>query len=189
LPRRTASWCTWQVDRGDALLLGASALMVSPQAAGPGRARADLVRRRDKRYGVDTSAGGIKADRVETDEPEWINPNADYWWQHGKGFAVDVVPAVGPRRAQRLPRRARRRCGRQRCLRMPPPCRAAGAGRKLGLLAQEGEERKGGEAAGSRPPPAMCGRAGDAKGCVSKWAPRIGDGGEVPPIEGMERGF
>jgi hypothetical protein len=71
--------------------------MVSPQAADPGRARADLVRRRDKRYGVDTSAGGIKADRVEMDEPEWINPNVDYWWQHGKGFAVDVVPAVGPR--------------------------------------------------------------------------------------------
>jgi hypothetical protein len=86
-------WCTWQVDRGDALPLGAPALMVSPQAVEPGRARGDLVARRDERYRVDTSAGGLKAERVEMEEPEWINPNADYWRVHGKGFAVDVVPA------------------------------------------------------------------------------------------------
>ncbi|RCV27186.1 hypothetical protein SEVIR_5G307300v4 [Setaria viridis] len=92
-------WCTWQVDRGDALPLGAPALMMSPQAEDPGRARADLVRGRDERYGVDTSAGGLKAARVEMDEPEWINPNADYWRQHGKGFAVDVVPAEMKRHA------------------------------------------------------------------------------------------
>nr|CAB3474138.1 unnamed protein product [Digitaria exilis] len=92
-------WCTWQVDRGDALPLGAPALMVSPQAAEPGRARGELVRSRDERYKVDTSAGGIKAARVEMDEPEWINPNADYWRQHGKGLAVDVVPAEMKRHA------------------------------------------------------------------------------------------
>ncbi|TVU01581.1 hypothetical protein EJB05_52953, partial [Eragrostis curvula] len=86
-------WCTWQVDRGDALPLGAPALMVSPQAAEPGRARADLVARRDERCRVDSSASGLKAARVEMEEPEWINPNADYWRLHGKGFAVDVVPA------------------------------------------------------------------------------------------------
>ncbi|CAL4961611.1 unnamed protein product [Urochloa decumbens] len=92
-------WCTWQVDRADALPLGAPALMASPQAAEPGRARGDLVRARDERYGVDTSAEGLKAARVEMDEPEWINPNADYWRQHGKGFAVDVVPAEMKRHA------------------------------------------------------------------------------------------
>ncbi|RLM92617.1 uncharacterized protein C2845_PM08G24260 [Panicum miliaceum] len=92
-------WCTWQVDRGDALPLGAPALMVSPQAAEPGRARGDLVRGRDERYGVDSSAGGLKAARVEMEEPEWINPNADYWRLHGKGFAVDVVPAEMKRHA------------------------------------------------------------------------------------------
>ncbi|XP_062180553.1 oil body-associated protein 2B-like [Phragmites australis] len=84
-------WCTWQVDRGDQLPLSAPALMVSPQATEPGRVCAELVRGRDERYRVDSSAGGLKADRVEMDEPEWINPNADYWL-HGMGFAVDVVP-------------------------------------------------------------------------------------------------
>lgn len=92
-------WCTWQVDRGDALPLGAPALMASPQAVEPGRARADLVARRDVAYGVDSSAAGLKAARVEMDEPEWINPNADYWRVHGKGFAVDVVPVEMKRHA------------------------------------------------------------------------------------------
>ncbi|AQK97936.1 Oil body-associated protein 2B [Zea mays] len=92
-------WCTWQADRGDALPLGAPALMVSPQAAEPGRVRGELVRGRDERYGIDSSAGGLKAARVEMDEPEWINPNADYWRLHGKGFAVDVVPAEMKRHA------------------------------------------------------------------------------------------
>uniref|UniRef100_A0ACD5VGN3 Uncharacterized protein n=1 Tax=Avena sativa TaxID=4498 RepID=A0ACD5VGN3_AVESA len=84
-------WCTWQVDRGDRLPLGAPALMMSPQAVEPGRVRAELVRDRDQRCKVDSSARGLKAERVEMDEPEWINPNADYWRLHGKGFAVDVT--------------------------------------------------------------------------------------------------
>ncbi|KAF7030598.1 hypothetical protein CFC21_042111 [Triticum aestivum] len=84
-------WCTWQVDRGDRLPLGAPALMMSPQAVEPGRVRAELVRARDERCKVDSSARGLKAQRVEMDEPEWINPNADYWRLHGKGFAVDVT--------------------------------------------------------------------------------------------------
>ena len=92
-------WCTWQVDRGDALPLGAPALMVSPHAAEPGRARGELVRGRDERYRIDSSAGGLKAARVEMDEPEWINPNADYWRLHRKGFAVDVVQAEMKRHA------------------------------------------------------------------------------------------
>ncbi|RVW79041.1 Oil body-associated protein 2B [Vitis vinifera] len=60
-------WCTWQVDRGDRLPLGAPALMMSPQAVNLGIVRPDL--------------------------PEWINPNADYWKQSfGKGFALDIEP-------------------------------------------------------------------------------------------------
>lgn len=82
-------WCTWQVDRGDRLPLGAPSLMMSPQAVDIARVNPKLVKERDSRYGV--SAGDVKESRVEMDEPEWINPNADYWKQHGKGFAIDVV--------------------------------------------------------------------------------------------------
>lgn len=92
-------WCTWQVDRGDALPLGAPALMVSPQAVEPGRVRAELVHGRDERYKIDSSAQGLKGARVEMDEPEWINPNADYWRLHGKGFAIDVTATEMKRHA------------------------------------------------------------------------------------------
>ncbi|KAG8055563.1 hypothetical protein GUJ93_ZPchr0001g30461 [Zizania palustris] len=92
-------WCTWQVDRGDALPLGAPALMVSPQAVEPGRVRAELVRGRDERCKVDSSALGLKGARVEMDEPEWIHPNADYWRLHRKGFAVDITPTEMKRHA------------------------------------------------------------------------------------------
>lgn len=92
-------WCIWQVDRGDRLPLGAPALMVSPQAVEPGRVRAELVRDRDERYRVDSSARGLKGARVEMEEPEWSNPNADYWRLHGKGFAVDVTAAEMKRHA------------------------------------------------------------------------------------------
>jgi proline racemase len=33
----------------------------------------------------------LESGMVEMEEPEWINPNADYWRLHGKGFAVDVT--------------------------------------------------------------------------------------------------
>jgi hypothetical protein len=59
------------VDRGDML-----PLMVSLQAIDLGRACTDLVARRDEVYRVDSSAEGLKAARVELDEPKWINPNA-----------------------------------------------------------------------------------------------------------------
>ncbi|KAJ4787545.1 Oil body-associated protein 2B [Rhynchospora pubera] len=83
-------WCTWQVDRGDRLPLGAPSLMMSAQAVDIARVNPELVKRRDRKYGV--SRGDAKESRVEMAEPEWINPNADYWKQHGKGFAIDVVP-------------------------------------------------------------------------------------------------
>ncbi|XP_058202065.1 oil body-associated protein 2B-like [Rhododendron vialii] len=81
-------WCTWQTDRGDRLPMGPPALMFSPQ---PGVVRPDhLVQRRDQKYNVDSSS--LKASRVEIPEPEWINPQADYWKSHGKGFSIVVEP-------------------------------------------------------------------------------------------------
>ncbi|XP_057470607.1 oil body-associated protein 2B-like isoform X2 [Actinidia eriantha] len=82
---------------GDRLPLGPPALMFSPQ---PGMVRPDLVEKRDKKYDISTHA--LKTSRVEIPEPEWINPWADYWKQHGeagKGFAVEVQPAEMKKRA------------------------------------------------------------------------------------------
>ncbi|WOK95717.1 oil body-associated protein 2B [Canna indica] len=79
-------WCTWQVDRGDRLPLGAPALMMSMQT---GMAQPEMVKRRDEKYEVSSEA--LKESRKEMPEPEKIHPNADYWKLHGKGFAVDVV--------------------------------------------------------------------------------------------------
>ncbi|GER28459.1 hypothetical protein STAS_04265 [Striga asiatica] len=80
-------WCTWQTDRGDVLPVGPPALMMSPQAAYPGTVSPELVKKRDEKYNL--SSETMKASRVEIPEPEWINPQADYWKQHGKGFKVD----------------------------------------------------------------------------------------------------
>ncbi|KAI3466776.1 hypothetical protein Pfo_023439 [Paulownia fortunei] len=76
-------WCTWQTDRGDKLPMGPPALMMSPQPLKP-----DLILRRDDKYNISSEA--LKNSRVEIPEPEWINPQADYWKQHGKGFYIDV---------------------------------------------------------------------------------------------------
>ncbi|KAK6932746.1 Oil body-associated protein-like [Dillenia turbinata] len=84
-------WCTWQTDRGDPLPLGAPALMMSPQAVNLGMVNPELVQRRDQKYGISTP--DLKEARLEIPESEWTNPNADYWKQNGKGFAIDVVPA------------------------------------------------------------------------------------------------
>ncbi|KHN47372.1 oil body-associated protein 2B [Glycine soja] len=81
-------WCTWQVDRGDRLPMGAPALMMSPQAASPGLVRAELVLERDAKYNF--SSKSLKSSRLEIPEPEMINPLADYWKQHGKGFVIDI---------------------------------------------------------------------------------------------------
>ncbi|PIN06697.1 hypothetical protein CDL12_20760 [Handroanthus impetiginosus] len=82
-------WCTWQTDRGDKLPMGPPALMMSPQPVNLGMVRPDLVLKRDDKYNISSDA--LKTARVEIAEPEWINPQADYWKQHGKGFAVDMV--------------------------------------------------------------------------------------------------
>ncbi|CAK9182517.1 unnamed protein product [Ilex paraguariensis] len=83
-------WCTWQVDRGDRLPMGAPALMMSPQPVNWGIITPDLVKKRDEKYNI--SSDNLKISRVEIPEPEWINPNADYWKQDGKGFAIDIEP-------------------------------------------------------------------------------------------------
>ncbi|KAI9127098.1 hypothetical protein K1719_001657 [Acacia pycnantha] len=80
-------WCTWQFDRGDKLPMGAPALMMSPQPVIPGIVRPDLLRERDVKYGI--SHESLQSSRMEIEEPEMISPIADYWKQHGKGFAID----------------------------------------------------------------------------------------------------
>lgn len=84
-------WCTWQVDRGDRLPLGAPALMMSPQGVALGKVKEELVEKRDQKYNISREA--LEEKRVEIAEPEWINPQADYWKQNGKGFAIDIRPA------------------------------------------------------------------------------------------------
>lgn len=81
-------WCTWQVDRGDRLPLGAPALMMSPQAVNLGMVKPELLQRRDDKYNISSDA--LKKSRLEIPEPEWLNPNADYWKNSGKGFAIDI---------------------------------------------------------------------------------------------------
>ncbi|URE32254.1 hypothetical protein MUK42_18336 [Musa troglodytarum] len=81
-------WCTWQVDRGDRLPLGAPALMMSPQEVQMAMAAPELVRNRDDKYKV--SSEGIKESRKDMAEPLRVNPNADYWRLHGKGFIFSL---------------------------------------------------------------------------------------------------
>lgn len=73
---------------GDKLPMGPPALMTSPQAVTMGMVKPDLVVKRDDKYNISSDA--LKNSRVEIPEPEWINPQADYWKQHGKGFSVEV---------------------------------------------------------------------------------------------------
>ncbi|GAV80561.1 DUF1264 domain-containing protein, partial [Cephalotus follicularis] len=81
-------WCTWQVDRGDRLPMGAPALMMSPQAVNLGMVKPDLVQKRNEKYNVSMDA--LKESRLEIEEADWINPQADYWKLFGKGFAIDI---------------------------------------------------------------------------------------------------
>ncbi|KAM0919167.1 hypothetical protein ACQ4PT_008371 [Festuca glaucescens] len=92
-------WCTWQVDRGDRLPLGAPALMVSPQAERIATVLPDLVRKRDHKYSFSTEE--LKAARADVEVPADPRPGqADYWVRHHKGFAVDVVPHEMKRHAR-----------------------------------------------------------------------------------------
>ncbi|KAL0321323.1 UNVERIFIED_CONTAM: Oil body-associated protein 2A [Sesamum radiatum] len=81
-------WCTWQTDRGDKLPMGPPVLMMSPQPVNLGMVNPDLIVKRDDKYNISSEA--LKNGRIEIPEPEWINPHADYWKQHGVGFFIDV---------------------------------------------------------------------------------------------------
>lgn len=65
-------------------------MMMSPQPVNLGQVAPELVHTRDNKYNISTET--LRQSRVELPEPEWINPQADYWKQHGKGFAVDIKP-------------------------------------------------------------------------------------------------
>ncbi|XP_057537372.1 oil body-associated protein 2A-like [Amaranthus tricolor] len=82
-------WCTWQTDRGDLLPVGEPALMMSPQGEVEGMVKAPLLQQRDQKYGI--SSIKLSDLRVDITGPTFINPNADYWKKHGKGFAIDVI--------------------------------------------------------------------------------------------------
>ena len=84
-------------NAGDRLPLGAPALMMSPQAVSPGLVRPELLHERDSKYNI--SSESLKSSRVEIPEPEMINPMADYWKQHGKGFVIDFEETEMKKRA------------------------------------------------------------------------------------------
>ncbi|KAI3892175.1 hypothetical protein MKX03_036780 [Papaver bracteatum] len=81
-------WCTWQVDRGDVLLLGAPSLMMSPQEVNLGMVKPELLKRREDKYKVSNES--LMQSRAGIEVPEKINTNADYWKNAGKGFAIDI---------------------------------------------------------------------------------------------------
>ncbi|KAM0955722.1 hypothetical protein ACFX2A_024574 [Malus domestica] len=53
-----------------------------------GMVKSELLETRDAKYNISTDA--LKPSKVDIAEPEWINPQADYWKLHGKGFTVDI---------------------------------------------------------------------------------------------------
>ncbi|XP_021749381.1 oil body-associated protein 2A-like [Chenopodium quinoa] len=79
-------WCTWQVDRGDKLPLGAPALMMSPQPEST--ICAEMVKKRDEKYQI--SSDNLISSRANIAPPENLNSYADHWKQSGKGFAIDI---------------------------------------------------------------------------------------------------
>jgi len=85
-------WCTWQFDRGDALPLGAPALMMSPQEQEPGRVPDASVAKRDAKYGISSSSR--KQSRADIPGVERVDPDADRWKHTGKGWAVELVDVL-----------------------------------------------------------------------------------------------
>lgn len=71
--------------------------MMSPQAVDLGIVNIGLVKKRDDKYNISTDA--IKTTRVDLPEPGRLNPQADYWMQHGKGFAIGVEDVEMKKRA------------------------------------------------------------------------------------------
>ncbi|KAH7545072.1 hypothetical protein FEM48_Zijuj01G0054400 [Ziziphus jujuba var. spinosa] len=83
-------WCTWQIDRGIYTYIIHIYTYGIEEGVSMGTVKPELVQKRDNKYNISTEA--LRMSRVEIDEPEWINPQADYWKQHGKGFAIDIHP-------------------------------------------------------------------------------------------------
>ncbi|CAH1448601.1 unnamed protein product [Lactuca virosa] len=85
-------WCTWQVDRGDRLPLGAPALMMSPQVVNMGVVQPELVLVRDNKYKIKTDE--LRKSRADIPVSKPGNARAsDFWMQNGKGYAIDIEPA------------------------------------------------------------------------------------------------
>ncbi|CAI9292873.1 unnamed protein product [Lactuca saligna] len=84
-------WCTWQVDRGDRLPLGAPALMMSPQVVNMGVVQPELVLVRDNKYKIKTDE--LRKARADIPVSKPGNARAsDFWMQNGKGYAIDIEP-------------------------------------------------------------------------------------------------
>lgn len=62
--------------------------MMSPQPVDLGIVKIGLVKKRDDKYNLSTDT--MKTVRTDLSEPTRLNPMADYWVKHGKGFAIDV---------------------------------------------------------------------------------------------------
>ncbi|XP_022033299.2 oil body-associated protein 2A [Helianthus annuus] len=82
-------WCTWQVDRGDKLPLGAPALMMSPQMVNMSVIKPELVRERDRKFKISTDEARKSRVNFPVSKPGNARV-ADYWMHTGKSFAVDI---------------------------------------------------------------------------------------------------
>ncbi|CAK9182516.1 unnamed protein product [Ilex paraguariensis] len=87
-PRSYAMYSVFCFDLGDKLPLGAPALMMSPQGVNVGAVKPELVQKRDEKYKIPTD--DLRMSRISIEVPELIHPNADYWKETGKGFAIDI---------------------------------------------------------------------------------------------------
>ncbi|CAK9152655.1 unnamed protein product [Ilex paraguariensis] len=87
-PCSYAMYSVFCFDLGDKLPLGAPALMMSPQGVNVGAVKPELVQKRDEKYKIPTD--DLRMSRISIEVPELIHPNADYWKETGKGFAIDI---------------------------------------------------------------------------------------------------
>ncbi|KAD7117856.1 hypothetical protein E3N88_05124 [Mikania micrantha] len=82
-------WCTWQVDRGDRLPLGAPALMMSPQMVNMGVINPEMVNLRDNKFKISTDELRKSRANIPSSKPGNARV-ADYWMHTGKCFAIDI---------------------------------------------------------------------------------------------------
>ncbi|KAL8248253.1 hypothetical protein R6Q59_005121 [Mikania micrantha] len=82
-------WCSWQVDRGDRLPLGAPALMMSPQMVNMGVINPEMVHLRDNKFKISTDELRKSRANIPSSKPGNARV-ADYWMHTGKCFAIDI---------------------------------------------------------------------------------------------------